>query len=196
MQNIYKYCLVLLMGSLFLLSGCGSDMHISLEEALTVSDSSSETLTEEELTGQVPTQSVLVVYVCGQVASPGVYELAAGSRIVSAIEAAGGFLESAAAEAINLAEPVQDGMQIDVPDLEEAAQAQLSSVRHQAGLVNINQASLQELCTLQGIGEAKAQAIMDYREALGGFQSIEQLREVSGIGERLFEQIKDSIYIE
>lgn len=180
-----------------MLSGCGSSMHISLEEALEASKAPAEIITEQEdAAGEVTIQGTVVVYVCGQVASPGVYELAEGSRIVSAIEAAGGFLEGAAAEAINLAEPVQDGMQIDVPDLEEAAQMRLASVRQQAGLVNINQASLQELCTLQGIGEAKAQAIIDYRQELGGFQDIEQLKEVSGIGERLFEQIRDIIYIE
>ena len=122
--------------------------------------------------------------------------MAPDSRIVAAIEAAGGFLPKAAVEAVNLAEPIQDGMQITVPDLEAFTVRQEALERQEAGLVNLNTATIPELCTLSGIGEAKAEAILAYREEIGSFGSIEQLKEVTGIGDSLFNQIKNSIYIE
>ena len=140
--------------------------------------------------------AVCYVYVCGSVVNPGVYVLEAGSRIVSAVEAAGGFLEDAATEAINLAQPVQDGMKIVVPDLTEYVAEQSVSEREREKLVNLNTADAEALCSLNGIGASKAEAILAYRREIGGFKSTEQLLEVAGIGESLFQQIKSSIYIE
>ncbi len=148
------------------------------------------TLEEPE---QVPQ---IYVYICGAVQEPGVYVLPEGSRIISALEAAGGFLEEAAEEAINLAEPITDGMQITIPTKEEERVRKESAARESCGLVNLNTADITELCTLNGIGESKARAILAYRQEIGGFHSVEQLKEVSGIGDSLFTQIKDSIYIE
>ena len=127
---------------------------------------------------------------------PGVYELEAGSRIVSAVEAAGGFLPDAATEAVNLAKRAEDGMQIVVPTKEEAEERKAEVFQQEAGMINLNTASVAELCTLSGIGEAKAEAILAYRTEIGTFSSIEQLKEVTGIGESLFNQIKNSVYIE
>lgn len=186
---------------LFIIAGCTNDRPaVSLEEALLASGELENV--NESGTGAVHSESseseeaVCYVYVCGSVVNPGVYVLEAGSRIVAAVEAAGGFLEDAATEAINLAEPVQDGMKIVVPDLTEYAAEQVLSERDSKGLVNLNTADAEALCTLNGIGASRAEAILAYRKEIGGFKSIEQLMEVAGIGESLFQQIKSSIYIE
>jgi competence protein ComEA len=87
-------------------------------------------------------------------------------------------------------------MQIVVPSREEFSNTKAHEQNMQDGKVNLNSAQLQELCTLSGIGEAKAEAILAYRDEIGRFSSIEQLKNVAGIGESLFERIKESIYIE
>ena len=181
-----------------MLSGCGKAGSVSLEEALIAMENGEESEADAVSTnaGAVDEDTLLYVYVCGAVADPGVYTLENGSRIVAAIEAAGGFLPEAATDAVNLAELVQDGMQIIVPDVEEVAARVAEMARQEAGLINLNTATKAELCTLSGIGETKAEAILAYRTELGGFNSIEQLKEVTGIGESLFNQIKSSIYIE
>ena len=185
---------------LFILAGCTKNRPaVSLEEALLVSgmkekaESGTCTALSETCDGE---EAVYYVYICGSVVNPGVYVLEAGSRIVAAVEAAGGFLEDAATEAINLAQPVQDGMKIVVPDLTEYVAEQVMSQRERDGLVNLNTADAEALCTLNGIGASKAEAILAYRREIGGFKSIEQLLEVAGIGDSLFQQIKSSIYIE
>lgn len=173
-------------------AAAGSAGHTAAETGLdslvSVSESGEQTVCQ--------TENLFYVYVCGSVAQPGVYALKEDSRIVAAIEAAGGFLEDAATEAVNLAAPISDGMQIVVPDRNEAAAAQMRSERQANGQVNLNTATAAELCTLSGIGEAKAEAILAYREEIGAFTSIEQIKNVTGIGESLFKQIKESIYIE
>ncbi len=188
--------------SVVCLTGCTASEHISLEEAIflaeeDLSKEQSEDLQNSFLKAQEtkPVEDVYV-YVCGAVLNPGVYTIAAGSRIVTALEAAGGFLENAAAEAVNLAEPVQDGMQILIPSMEEYEASVTESKRSAQGMIDLNTATITELCTLSGIGETKAEAILSYRSEIGGFTDIAQLKEVSGIGDRLFEQIKDGIYID
>ena len=186
---------------LFILAGCTKNRPVvSLEEALSASGMR-ENL-DESGTGAVlfetceSEEAVCYVYICGSVVNPGVYVLEADSRIVAAVDAAGGFSEDAATEAINLAELVKDGMKIVVPDLTEYVAEQVVSQRERDGLVNLNTADAEALCTLNGIGASKAEAILAYRREIGGFKSIEQILEVAGIGESLFQQIKSSIYIE
>ena len=87
-------------------------------------------------------------------------------------------------------------MQITVPNSEEFTARREALERQEVGLVNLNTATVAELCTLSGIGEAKAEAILAYREEINGFDSIEQLKGVTGIGESLFNQIKNNIYID
>lgn len=193
-----KYIVILLAGCMVAFFGCGRNGSISLEDALTVMHAEEEisvnTTSGDDLSTE--TEQTLCVYVCGAVLDPGVYELNQGSRIVAAVDAAGGFLPDAATEAVNLAEYLQDGMQIVVPTKAEAEKAKSEILKREDGRVNLNTASVAELCTLSGIGEAKAEAILAYRTEIGAFSSIEQLKEVTGIGERLFNQIKNSIYIE
>ena len=137
----------------------------------------------------------ICVYICGAVHEPGVYELPEGSRVHEALEMAGGMTEEAAAYALNLARIAVDGEQIYVPDAEEIQGQSILSGSGYEKKVNINTASMEELMTLTGIGEAKAESIIRYREENGGFQSIEDLMEIGGIKEGVFEKIKDDIII-
>ena len=114
----------------------------------------------------------IFVYICGAVRSPGVYELPRGSRVFSAVEAAGGMTEEADSRLLNQAGILEDGQQITVYTKAEAESlpSQEQSARSEtAGKVNLNTASMESLMTLPGIGEAKARAILDYREEQGGF---------------------------
>ena len=139
-----------------------------------------------------------VVYVCGEVQASGVYELEQDSRVFEAIAKAGGLTENAAAEAVNQARVVVDGEQIYVPSLDEVKGAGVVSEvteRTDDGKININTAEKEELMTLTGVGEAKAQSIIAYREEHGGFQSIEELMQIEGIKEGVFNKIKEDITI-
>lgn len=150
-------------------------------------------------------EGVIYVFVCGQVTSPGVYELPEGSRICQAIDAAGGMLDTASTDWVNQAETAEDGQKIYVPSQEEAEvmpdgqqtgqMQEASSTEGTDGKVHLNTASREELMTLTGIGEKKADAIIRYRESNGGFQSVDELMQVEGIKEGTYNKIKDSIVI-
>lgn len=139
--------------------------------------------------------SMCYVHVCGEVNNPGVYELPEGSRIFEAVDAAGGFTAEAAESSLNLAETIADGMQLVVLNKEEAQNAAEMAVEQTSGLVNINKASKEQLMTLPGIGESRAEDILRYREESGGFQKIEDIMKVSGIKDAAFQKIKDSITV-
>ncbi|WP_124064815.1 helix-hairpin-helix domain-containing protein [Clostridium sp. E02] len=133
------------------------------------------------------------VHICGEVVSPGVYELEEGSRVFQAVEQAGGLTEQAAADSLNMAESVRDGMKILVPNKEEVKiQFEEVGENHQ---VNINTAGKEELMTLRGIGESKALDIIRFRESRGSFHSIEDIKKISGIKEAAFQKIKDDITV-
>lgn len=153
------------------------------------------------------------VHICGEVNTPGVYELPEGSRVFEAVNAAGGFTDEAAGELLNLAEKISDGMKIVVLSKDEASTltdgerkelsgaggsgtpGSLSGDVRGNGLVNINTASKEALMTLSGIGESKAEEIIRYREESGGFQKIEDIMKVPGIKNAGFQKIKDSITV-
>ena len=142
---------------------------------------------------------MIFVDVCGAVMNPGVYELDGSSRVFQAIEAAGGFLPEAAASAVNQAQPVSDGQQIYIPTQEEynagsfSEMVVSSSADSSDGKVHLNTATKDELKTLSGIGESRAESILAYRESHGAFQSIEELMNVEGIKEGIYQKIKDQI---
>lgn len=144
----------------------------------------------ESASESAKSEPVLVVYVSGAVKDPGVYELTPGSRVRDALLLAGGFTGKAEENLVNLAETVTDGEMIFFP--ERGAQGGPEAVLSD-GRVSLNSATLEDLMTLPGIGEAKASAILEYREAHGSFQEIEELLQVSGIGESLFERLKDKV---
>lgn len=143
------------------------------------------------------------VHVCGEVETPGVYEMKEGQRVFEAVAMAGGFTERAAQNYLNLAETVWDGMKLEVPSREQApatewtaqAQGPVAGAGAASGRVNLNTATKEELMTLRGIGEARAEDIIRYREKKGGFARIEDIMEVSGIKNAAFEKIKDDITV-
>ena len=138
------------------------------------------------------------VYVCGEVHNPGVYELEHDARVFQAIALAGGATENAAPEAVNQARVIVDGEQIYVPSAEEVQGTGVGAKiteRTDDGKININTAGKEELMTLTGVGEAKALSIIAYREEHGGFQSIEELMQIEGIKEGVFNKLKEDITI-
>lgn len=164
--------------------------------------------------------STLVVHICGAVSAPGVYELPAGSRIIDAVEAGGGFLPEADEACCNLAEEIVDGCQIyimtktescadgqtekkagiqtspdsDVQTTDRNVQSS-STPALDSGLVNLNTADVAALMTLPGIGESRAKAIISYREQHGAFAKIEDIMKISGIKQAAFSKIKDKITV-
>jgi competence protein ComEA len=148
-----------------------------------------------------------VVYVCGAVRAPGIVRLPADARVADAVTLAGGPTGRAQLDAVNLAAKVVDGQQIFVPARGESAAAvpgsapaggPSSEVASSAGStapVNINTATLEQLDALQGVGPATAQKIIDYRTANGPFKRIEDIKNVSGIGDAKFAAMKDSITV-
>ena len=150
--------------------------------------------------------AVCFVHICGAVKSPGVYELAEGSRIFEAVELAGGLLPEACGEYLNQAQKVTDGMKLYVPTKEQVENgeaeeqqavfsAEGSSEEKDGGLVNINTADKTQLMTLPGIGESRAESILAYRKEAGGFAKIEDIMQVSGIKEGAYEKLKDKICV-
>lgn len=144
----------------------------------------------------------LRVYVCGAVNTPGVVTLKPGSRVEDALEAAGGFAKEADRNYVNLADWVADGQQIRFPTKEEAeklsvnaGEAGQSPAKADSGAVNINTADVSALCTLPGIGEARAQDIITYREKNGRFETEEDIMKVSGIKTAVYEKIRDKITV-
>lgn len=141
----------------------------------------------------------VMVDVKGAVKQPGVYVMKLGDRVTDAIQLAGGFHDDADQTQVNLAAKVKDELVIYVPKEGELPSTPFVAAIEQSdegALVNINTASNEELQTLQGIGPAKAEAIIAYREEQGGFQKKEDLLNVSGIGEKSFEKIKEHITIQ
>ena len=166
-----------------------------------------ETVQENPPSEESPADTVYV-YVCGAVNAPGVYELPEGARVFEAVERAGGISAEGAPELVNQAKMVEDGERIYIPTREEAQRLDagegeawdlLSGAEggngQESKKININTAGMDELMTLAGIGEAKAQSIISYREENGGFSSIEEIMEIEGIKEGVFDKIKDDITI-
>jgi competence protein ComEA len=149
----------------------------------------------------------LKVHLSGEVNSPAVYELAPDAILQDAIEAAGGLTEAAAADVINLALPLSNGMHIHVPakgQVESGTEEVIitaappsSSMNAPAGqLINLNTATIEELILLPGIGPVTAQKIIDFRLANGPFTAVEDVQNVSGIGPGKLEQIRDLVTVE
>ena len=135
------------------------------------------------------------VDVKGEVNSPGVYETTAGTRVEDVIKLAGGFTKNANQVVINLAQKVHDEMIILVPKIGDPVVSGAEGSVSTEKKIRINYAPQEEMEKLNGIGPSKAQAIIQYREENGLFQTIEDLLEVSGIGEKTLENMKDSIQI-
>ena len=151
------------------------------------------------------TLAALVVDIRGAVAKPGVYTLAAGSRVQDALALAGNPLPNAETRSFNLARKINDGEQIYVPLIGEATAVpptpakggpSTAATKTPIGKINVNTATLEELDLLPGIGPAIAQRIIDYRKENGVFKQIEDLKKVRGIGDSIFDQIKELITLQ
>ena len=183
-------------GVLLLLVGVGgffSKKEESVEETIVV-----ETTVLAEKTEVSTTQeTVIFVDIKGAVKNPGVYQMKVGDRVKDALDAAGGLTDEADSQKVNLAKRLEDQMVIVVPKVgEEAEEIPAGETRKEAtkeGKVNINTATVEELKTLKGVGEKKAEAIIEYRKKNGSFQTKEDLMKVRGIGKKLFESFQERI---
>ncbi|WP_129670685.1 ComEA family DNA-binding protein [Candidatus Chloroploca sp. Khr17] len=142
----------------------------------------------------------LVIYISGAVLRPDVYRLPAEARIKDVVMAAGGFTPDAATEAINLAQPILDAEHIHVPYQQDgqASRADPGETMHTAGgtqLIDLNQATSAELETLSGVGPVLAQRIVGRRTEQGPYTAVEQLRDVPGIGDKLFGQLEPLVTV-
>ncbi|QTM99890.1 ComEA family DNA-binding protein [Sediminibacillus dalangtanensis] len=131
----------------------------------------------------------------GEVKHPGVYAISADKRVRDAIELAGGFLEEADSNAVNLAQKVQDEQVIMVPAQGEQGENSAGEAVQGNSKIRVNTADAEELTKLPGIGPSKADAIIQYRDENGGYQQLEELLEVAGIGEKTLEKIASSIQV-
>ncbi len=185
----------------------GAQIILQKEELPQGAEEKTKQETKEEVLQQ--TQELIYVHICGAVNAPGVYQLPAGSRIADAVFYAGDFSPDAAKDYLNLAKPVLDGEKIYVPNKEEAEQIFLEKSligllesegdlpgekSESGGFVNLNTAGVDELMTLPGIGRAKADAILSYRRE-HSFSSCEELMQVPGIKQSVYEKIRDNITV-
>lgn len=157
-----------------------------------------ETTTLAEKTEVSTTQeTVIFVDIKGAVKNPGVYQMKVGDRVKDALDAAGGLTEEADSQKVNLAKRLEDQMAIVVPKVgEEAEEIPAGATSKEAtkeGKVNINTATVEELKTLKGVGEKKAEAIIEYRKKNGSFKTKEDLMKVRGIGKKLFDSFQERI---
>lgn len=181
---------VLMIGAGIILTGCDDSKEIMINE---------ETI--EESHEYTENKNHIYVYLSGEVESPGVYKLENEARLYQAIELAGGMTKNAQKEYLNLAETVYDGQQIHILSKKEYKKSQeqdtdiVQNTDSDNALININTATPEELQSLSGVGETRAKAIIEYREKNGKFQTIEDIKNVSGIGDSTFENIQNDITV-
>lgn len=188
----------------------GSVISLSTEADEKMDEIENDKVMNENEKGPVETADVkkeIFVHICGQIQKPGVYKLESDARIADAIKAAGGLTKKAAADFVNQAELLVDGIQIYIPSKKEMKEKQsikeglqnssymCNENSESTGKVNLNLATKEELMSLPGIGEAKANSIITYREEHGNFQSIEDIKNISGIKEGVFNSISDYITV-
>ena len=183
-------------GILLILMGVGglfSKKEESVEETTVVE----MTVLAEKTEVSTTQETVIFVDIKGAVKNPGVYQMKVGDRVKDALDAAGGLTGEADSQKVNLAKRLEDQMVIVVPKVgEEAEEIPAGETRKEAtkeGKVNINTATVEELKTLKGVGEKKAEAIIEYRKKNGSFQTKEDLMKVRGIGKKLFESFQERI---
>lgn len=169
----------------------------SIYEELIMESIYDEKIIDEE---EIEKSALIMVDIKGAINSPGVYEMPNNARLLDVIEKAGGFSEDADSRTVNLAQILTDQMMIYIPaegeEISENIQVTLTSEIESTKRININTADSIELTQLNGIGEARANSIVEYREENGRFKSIEEIKNVSGIGDSIFEGFKDDIVVQ
>lgn len=186
MTNLKQRLIVIGVILLVLVLGIGKQYWTTEPETEPFYAESQETVSE-------PVQQEIMVHVAGAVKQPGVYRLQEGQRVEDAVQLAGVTAE-ADLDALNRAARITDGQKIVVPSLQAADQTAAAQPMAD-DRVDLNQADLQQLMSLPGIGQVKAQAIITYRTEHNGFQTIEEIQQVNGIGSAIFSQIKNQIKI-
>ena len=174
------------------------------EEVEEVAPSLSETtILPQEVEDKTTVSTVIYVDVKGEVHHPGVYQMKAENRVKDLIEAAGGFTPLADDQKLNLAQLLEDQMVIVIPKKGEEVNSELAQAPTphkkevgKEGKVNINTATVEELKTLKGIGEKKAEAIIEYRKQNGSFKNKEELMKVRGIGKKLYESFQERVIVQ
>ena len=199
----YLVAFLFILIALFILLGKNGDEELLIEGR--ENTSTVEQLAAEESLEENPEPKEIFVHLSGAVNKPGVLKLSEGTRVYEAVEMAGGLEVDADSSGINLARTLQDEERIHIPRQGEIqtnpvqyanpATQSMGGGTGQSGLININTADSAALQTLTGIGPSTAEKIMDYRQSSGSFRSIEQIKEVSGIGEKTYEKFKDKICI-
>ena len=183
-------------GILLILVGLGG-LFSKKEESIEETEIVVTTVLAEKTEVSTTQETVIFVDIKGAVKNPGVYQMKVGDRVKDALDAAGGLTDEADSQKVNLAKRLEDQMAIVVPKVgEEAEEIPAGETRNEAtkeGKVNINTATVEELKTLKGVGEKKAEAIIEYRKKNGSFQTKEDLMKVRGIGKKLFESFQERI---
>lgn len=187
----YRFGIVLLMWIGAFCSACGTREEIYFATSETTEMNQTDADEEERITASV-------VYVCGYVVSPGVYELAEGARICDALKAAGGLLPEASEEYWNQAELVTDGQKIYVPSVEEVENsgAARETAKEEDGRININTATREELMSIPGVGATRADSILVYREKNSMFRTPEDIKNVPGIKDGVYMKLEQYIKVE
>ena len=202
-NRISNLILALIIYALLFLSGCASEMpefvdvQLASEDTDRQDDATQQEISTVEKALEDEKSVSVTVHICGAVINPGVYELPPGSRIVDAVDKAGGLSEDADESYVNLAAIPNDGEQIFIPTIEEAVIMKQTpqETGMSSGKVNINTADKTLLCTLPGIGDTRAADIIAYRQEHGNFSAIEDIMQVSGIKEGSFQKIKEMIVV-
>nr|WP_246521326.1 MULTISPECIES: helix-hairpin-helix domain-containing protein [Ornithinibacillus] len=186
-KNVFVIFMVIGIIVVFILFNMGEeDLPTGL---VTVDDSS---IIEAEAINE-PNSGLVVVDIKGEVQNPGVYEIKESSRVRDVVLLAGGFTNSADQNLINLAQKVFDEMVILVPEIGQEGSVNVGE--SESAKIRINYATVEEIQKLPGIGPSKANAIVEYRDANGYFQQVEDLLSVTGIGEKTLEAIKDELQV-
>lgn len=210
-QLVVGVCGIVLLGIAVFLLVTQQEMEDKelLIETSSTTEVTVDTKKEQEQANNESKSTKIYVDISGAVKQPGVYQLPEGSRLFDLLKQAGGLTEDAAIQTVNQAMIIQDQQKIIILTQNQAQSIDTENINNnghleeksdeksskEAGKININQADLTQLQQLSGIGEKKAQAIIDYRNENGSFKTIEDLAKVTGIGEKTVEKLRDSITI-
>lgn len=203
MDNKLKKVLAIFIVLVFALSSYIYQFYFENSIEIEDNDSLAFEMKEKVENSTSSSEKKIIVHLSGAVARAGVYQISQDDRLIDLIKAAGGLSDNADLKNVNLAAALLDGQKIIIPsenNIKEDAEFIEQKVEDyyintQSGLVNINRADLNQLTKLNGIGQSKAQAIIKYREKNGLFKNKESLINVSGIGEKTLENIRDEISI-
>ena len=198
-SKIKNRCVIGLLGCIVLfVTGCGTadEAIVLIPPGESVEEFPELEAAEQAAETRVAEPQTVYVYVCGAVRTPGVVEVPEGSRAAEALELAGGMTTEADPFYVNLAEIVTDGQKLYFPTASEAEELEVAGKAAEEGLVNINTASAEELCTLPGIGASRAADIVRYREKNGAFQTKEDIMKVSGIKQNAYDKLCDRITVQ